>query len=102
MSCNYCKYKEAFEFYHLKKENAEEVLDKIGFGKKRCEETYEKDGRFGTVECDHINFGFRNKMNGKYYFGNYIVFDILDDYPYRYMPRKEFFDEYEVIDYEED
>ena len=92
-----CRYKELFVFYCISKDNAEEVLDKLGYGYEECKETHEKDGRFGEVKYDHIYFGFENGMIGRLYFGNYVVFDMIYDFPYRYLTEKQFFEDYEIV-----
>ena len=38
-----CRLKEKFEYFVASAETAYEILDKLGFGKEKCTQTYDED-----------------------------------------------------------
>lgn len=91
----YCRRKEQIPFFRLNKENAEDCLNAMGFGIKKCEETRDKDGRYGIVTDNSIKFGFENHMRAEWKFGKYIVKD--EDGSWEELHEEYFNENYEVI-----
>lgn len=96
MDNGFCRYSESMEFYRITPDNAEQVLDAIGFGRNRCLETNSIDGRYGNISQNGIEFGFAKSMHGFYKFGNYIVYDD-EDIGWRYLSDGEFNESYTII-----
>lgn len=88
----YCREKEKYPFFVVNEENSAFVLDNIGFGKEKCLNTNQSDGRYGYVENNCVHYGFENKMKAKIPFGKYFVYDY-------YMPDR--LESYEFFDKEE-
>lgn len=72
-----CRFKDVFDFCIVRQDNAEFILDRIGFGKQKCSETNHYDGRYGYWDNnDHaLKYGFRD-MHGVIHEDKYVVFDI--------------------------
>lgn len=95
-----CRPNEIYDFLIASEETADIILDKIGFGKSKCEETYQKDGRFGYTDKEKqcIFYGFENKMYGKIKFGDYVVFDIWwNDVMYEVLSPEQFNEQFDVL-----
>lgn len=72
-----CKFKDTFDYCVVSKNMADYILDRIGFGRQKCAETNQNDGRYGYWD-DHeqvIKYGFHD-MHGVIREGRIIVFDI--------------------------
>lgn len=94
-----CEFKEPMKYYIISADNADEILDVIGFGKNKCKQTYKEDKRYGRVEYDHIAFGFEGKISTRYFFGRYIVFDPnYPPYTWRYLTEQEFLEDYKIVE----
>lgn len=75
-----CRIKDKFEYLVASPENSDEILNRLGFGKEKCAQTYDKDQRYGYCDEHEIKYGFKDKMYGTIEFGRYVVFDFwLDD-----------------------
>ena len=72
-----CRFKDTFDYCIASPENADYILERIGFGKQKCSETNHMDGRYGWWDDnDHsIKYGFRD-MHAVIIEGRYVVFDI--------------------------
>lgn len=94
-----CKIKDTFEYVIASKDNAEYILDKIGFGKDYCLKTYNKDKRYGLASDTEIQYGFENKMCGKIPYGHYIIFDYYFNYDlgYSIFTKKDFEEQFEIV-----
>lgn len=94
-----CRLKDRFEYVVVGKDNSNYVLDRIGFGDKKCKETYQKDKRYGIVTDNKILYGFENSMNGHIDFGSYVVFDCYfnDSIGYEVYKEKDFMNKFEII-----
>ena len=93
----FCRLKDTFEYVIVSKDNAEYVLDKIGFGKEYCLKTYNNDKRYGFASEKEIRYGFGDKMYGKIPYGHYVIFDYYfnDNIGYRVFTKKDFEEEFE-------
>lgn len=69
-----CKYKEQFEYVIASQETADYILDRIGFGKEKCEQTHKNDERYGFADENEIKYGFEKGMRGTIPYGRYVVF----------------------------
>lgn len=69
-----CRFKEKFEYFVASAETAYEILDKLGFGKEKCTQTYDKDQRYGYFDKYEIKYGFEKSMHGTIPYGMYVVF----------------------------
>lgn len=75
-----CRIKDKFEYLVASQETANDILDRLGFGKEKCAQTYDKGQRYGYCDDQSIKYGFKDKMYGTIEFGRYVVFDFwLDD-----------------------
>ena len=79
-----CRMKDKFEYLVASQETANTILDRLGFGKEKCEQTLNKDQRYGYCDGQSIKYGFKDKMHGKIKFGRYVIFDFWYDDCYGY------------------
>lgn len=85
-----------------------EILDIIGFGASLCAKTVNIDGRYGchSIRADRygerksgIYYGFRGGMEAFMRDSVYLVYDWpTPDAVYEFMTKKEFDEEYEIIE----
>ena len=69
-----CRWKEKFDYFIASSENANEILDNLGFGKEKCAQTYNEDQRYGYFDEHEIKYRFEKSMHGTIPFGRYVVF----------------------------
>ena len=96
-----CKYNDVMEFHIITPENASFILDKLGFGESKCAETFNKDGRYGRVVENGIEYGFAGRVgisgaSAKASFGDYFVDDAYDGWSI--MSENGFFQMYDVVE----
>lgn len=93
-----CRRKEKFEYLIASTETANEILDRIGFGKEDCIQAYIVDQRYGHFDEYGIKYGFNESMNETIPFGGYIVFGCdHDDWfgGHEILTEKEFDEDFE-------
>lgn len=97
-----CKMKDVYDVYLLSANNAQKVLDELGFGHKDVARTYNDDGRYGRILSDRIEYGFTN-MHGAIQFGDYVLphspFDWFDK---EILSANQFHGYYEIVDKTDD
>ncbi len=72
---NFCRRTDKIPYFRLDRNNAQECLEKIGYGIEECKETQKYDGRYGRVLDNCIEFGIIGFINEKWNFGDYVVLD---------------------------
>jgi len=75
-----CRLKNSFDYTIASEETANKILDRLGFGEKRCAQISETDGRYGVYNHSGIKFGFKNGTDDTIPFGKYVVFNYWLDY----------------------
>lgn len=93
-----CKFKDTFDCCIVSKDMADCILNRIGFGRQKCAETNQYDGRYGYWD-DHeqaLKYGFHD-MHGVIREERIIVFDIECPGSKDVYTKSEFEEYFEVI-----